>query len=163
MQPSSALWGDREDLAVLVLNGVNLSQLRARNPHLYGTQSLAELIGNLRRHHRNLEAFSSESESALVERIHAARTDGTDALVINPGAWTHYSYALRDALELISAPKAEVHLSHTLGRAAFRHHSTVSPVVDVTITGLGVLGYRLAIDLLLRIAAQRSHTRPPLT
>jgi 3-dehydroquinate dehydratase II len=90
-----------------------------------------------------------------VERIHAARTDGTDAMVINPGAFTHYSYALHDALQLLTVPKAEVHLTHTLGREAFRRHSAITPVVDITLTGLGALGYRIAVRAVLRLAIER--------
>ena len=100
----------------------------------------------------DLEAFQSEAEGELISRLHAARTDGTDALVINPGALTHYSYALRDALELVDVPKVEVHLSQTHAREEFRRHSVVSPVVDVTITGAGVLGYRLAVRAAIALA-----------
>lgn len=157
--PPSSLFADTvragAHLNVLVVNGVNLSQLQSRDPRLYGTQSLQELISDLARHHRNLDAFDSEFEGALVERLHRARTDGTDAVVINPGALTHYSYGIRDALELLEIPKAEVHLTHTFGRERFRRNSTITPVTDVTITGLGALGYRLAVDMVLRLALER--------
>lgn len=142
-------------LTVLLLNGINLSQLEARNPVLYGTQSLQQLISDVMLEHRNLDAFNSEYEGAIVDRIHKARTDGTDAVVINPGALTHYSYGIRDALELLHMPKAEVHLTHTIGRDAFRRHSTITPVVDVTVTGLGALGYRLATNMVLHLALER--------
>lgn len=164
--PPSSLFADSAlrgaDLPVLVINGVNLSQLKARDPLLYGTQSLQQLLSDLLVEHRNLDGFNSEHEGSLVERIHRARTDGTAAVVINPGAFTHYSYGIRDALELLEIPKAEVHLSHTLGRQAFRRHSTITPAVDVTITGLGALGYRLAINMVLRLALERTpETRRP--
>lgn len=142
-------------LTVLVLNGVNLSQLQARDSLLYGTQSLQQLLSDLLVEHRNLDAFNSEHEGALVERIHKARTDGTAGLVINPGAWTHYSYGIRDSLDLLTVPKAEVHLTHTLGREPFRRQSTITSSVDVTITGLGALGYRLAVNAVLRLALER--------
>ncbi len=146
---------DCADLSVLVLNGVNLSQLQARDPALYGTQSLSQVLDGLRESHPSIDAFDSEHEGALVERIHRARTDGTAALVINPGAWTHDSHGIRDALAMLTVPKAEVHLSHTLGREDFRRHSTITPVVDVTITGLGAMGYRVALHMVLRLAHQR--------
>ena len=142
-------------LTVLLLNGINLSQLEARNPVLYGTQSLQQLISDVMLEHRNLDAFNSEYEGAIVDRIHKARTDGTAGVVINPGALTHYSYGIRDALELLDMPKAEVHLTHTIGRDLFRRHSTITPVVDVTITGLGALGYRLATNAVLQLALER--------
>jgi len=92
-----------------------------------------------------LDEFTSESEGDIISRLHAARTDGSEAVVINPGALGHYSYALRDALELLSLPKVEVHLSQTPARESFRRRSVISPVVDVTITGAGAFGYRLAV------------------
>lgn len=158
--PPSTLFADSAaksaHVTVLMLNGVNLSQLQARDPQLYGTQSLQQLLSDLLVGHRNLDAFNSDHEGALVERIHKARTDGTGGIVINPGAWTHYSYGIRDALGLLTVPKAEVHLTHTLGREEFRRHSTITPVVDVTITGLGALGYRLALNMVLRLARERA-------
>lgn len=139
---------------VLLVNGVNLSQLEARDPAHYGTWSLEQVVEDLRHYHGNLDAFQSEHEGALVERLHAARHDGTQAVAINPGAHTHTSYAIRDALELLDIPKAEVHLSHTFGREPFRRYSTINSVVDVTVTGLGPRGYRLAVGMLLRLARQ---------
>lgn len=159
LRPSGSLFAAAADagqrLQVLLVNGVNLSQLHSRNPLLYGTLSLEQLVADLRAEHRALDAFNSEHEGAIVERIHRARSDGTDAVVINPGAMTHYSYAIRDALELIKVPKVEVHLTHTLGRDHFRRYSTVTPVVDATITGLGALGYRLAIRVALSLALEQ--------
>lgn len=136
---------------ILLVNGPNLSQLSSRDPVIYGTATLADLVATARQEHPDLEAFQSESESELVRRLHAARTDGTEAVVINPGAFTHYSYALRDALELLAVPKVEVHLSQTHARERFRRHSVVSPVVDVTITGAGAFGYRLAVRAALHL------------
>lgn len=136
---------------ILLLNGPNLSQLGSRDPAVYGTATLADLVAAAREEHPDLEAFASECECELVSRLHAARTDGTDAVVINPGALTHYSYALRDALDMLPVPKVEVHLSQTHARESFRRHSVVSPVVDVTITGAGVFGYRLAVRAALHL------------
>lgn len=132
---------------VLLLHGPNLSQLGTRDPAHYGTATLADVEAEVRAELPGVEAFQSEHEGELVTRLHAARTDGTAAVIINPGALTHYSYALRDALELLEVPKVEVHLSQTHAREEFRRHSVVSAVVDVTITGAGVLGYRLAAQV----------------
>ncbi len=136
---------------ILLLNGPNLAQLGTRDPAVYGTATLADLIAAAREEHPDVEAFQSEVEGELVKRLHAARSDGTEAVVINPGALTHYSYALRDALELLAMPKVEVHLSQTHARESFRRHSVVSPVVHVTITGAGAFGYRLAIRAALEL------------
>jgi 3-dehydroquinate dehydratase II len=140
---------------ILLVNGPNLAQLGNRNPAVYGTATLADLVAAARAEHPNLEAFQSESEAELVRRLHRARTDGTEAVVINPGAFTHYSYALRDALDLLGVPKVEVHLSQTHARESFRRHSVVSPVVDVTITGAGAFGYRLAVRAALHLIGLR--------
>lgn len=136
---------------ILVVNGPNLSQLGSRDPLVYGTETLDEVMAGARREVKGargavgLEEFTSESEGDIISRLHAARADGTEAVVINPGALGHYSYALRDALELLSIPKVEVHLSQTPAREPFRRRSVISPVVHVTITGAGAFGYRLAV------------------
>jgi len=130
---------------ILVVNGPNLSQLGARDPAVYGTATLEEVVAQAREEAPDLRVFTSESEGELIARLHQARTDGTTAVVINPGALGHYSYALRDALEILTIPKVEVHLSQTPAREEFRRTSVVSAVVDVTITGAGGYGYRLAI------------------
>lgn len=131
-------------MTLLLVHGPNLSQLGTRDPAHYGTATLGDLVAIVGEEHDAVESFQSDSEGELIARLHAARTDGTRAVVINPGALTHYSYALRDALELLTIPKVEVHLSQTHAREAFRRHSVISPVVDVTITGAGAFGYRLA-------------------
>jgi 3-dehydroquinate dehydratase-2 len=136
---------------ILLVNGPNLAQLGARDPAVYGTATLADLVAAAREEHAALEAFQSDLEGELIRRLHAARSDGTAAVIINPGALTHYSYALRDALELLAVPKVEVHLSQTHAREPFRRHSVVSPVVDVTITGAGAFGYRLAVRAALHL------------
>lgn len=122
---------------------------------MYGLATLEDVEAAVRAEHDDVEAFASESEGELVARLHAARGDGTGAVVVNPGALTHYSYALRDALELLAVPKVEVHLSQTAARERFRHTSVVSAVVDVTITGAGLGGYRLATLAVLDLAARR--------
>ncbi len=136
---------------ILLVHGPNLSQLGSRDPAVYGTSTLDDLVGIAREEDPEVDSFASESEGELVARLHAARTDGTHAVVINPGALTHYSYALRDALEMLTVPKVEVHLSQTAAREPFRRHSVLSPVVDVTITGAGAFGYRLAVRAALHL------------
>jgi 3-dehydroquinate dehydratase-2 len=131
-------------MRILLVHGPNLSQLGSRDSAVYGTATLDDVTTAVREVHADVEAFTSDGEGELVRRLHAARGDGTGAVIINPGALTHYSYALRDALELLDVPVIEVHLSQTHARQEFRRHSVVSPVVDVTITGAGLLGYELA-------------------
>lgn len=132
-------------MRVLVCSGPNLSQLGSRDPAVYGTATLDEVVDGVRDElGGDVDHFVTEHEGALIERLHRARTDGTQAVIVNPGALTHYSYALRDALELLEMPVVEVHLSQTAAREEFRHRSVVSGVVDVTITGAGAFGYRLA-------------------
>ncbi|HSK90288.1 MAG TPA: type II 3-dehydroquinate dehydratase [Euzebyales bacterium] len=139
-------------MRVLLANGPNLSQLGYRDPQIYGSATLADIVAQVKRAHDDLEPFTTEHEGALIERLHAARADGTAAVVINPGALAHYSYALRDALELLALPKVEVHISQTAARESFRHHSVIAPVVDVTITGAGAYGYELGV-----LAARHLH------
>lgn len=137
---------------LLIVHGPNLSQLGSRDPARYGTATgsdvLAAVEDELGRGAADLQAelFTDEHEGALVTRLHTARSDGTVAVLINPGALTHYSWALHDALELLDVPVVEVHLSQTHAREPFRRHSVVSPVADVTITGAGLLGYRLGVQ-----------------
>lgn len=142
-------------MRILLIHGPNLSQLGHRHPEVYGTATLDDVVATMREEHADVETVQSESEAEIVSRLHAARSDGTGAVVINPGALTHYSYALRDALEMLEVPAVEVHLSQTHAREAFRRHSVVSPVVDVTITGAGVFGYRLAALAARHLAEQR--------
>ena len=133
------------DHPILLAHGPNLSQLGSRDPAVYGTATLDDVGTIARAVHPDVEVFATEYEGELVTRLHAAHRDGTVAVILNPGALTHYSYALRDAVELLEVPVVEVHLSQTHARQAFRRHSVISPVVSVTITGAGVLGYRLAL------------------
>lgn len=139
---------------ILILNGPNLSQLGVRDPAVYGTATLDEIVAAAGAEDE-VTAFTSESEGDLIARLHAARTDGTTAVVINPGALGHYSYALRDALEMLDVPKVEVHVSQTPAREEFRRTSVISPAVDVTITGAGGFGYRLAVLAAQHLLEQR--------
>jgi 3-dehydroquinate dehydratase II len=136
---------------MLVVHGPNLSQLGTRDPAVYGTATEADLVAGVAAEldalgaHAAVELYSDSTEGGIVDRLHRARSDGTAAVLVNPGALTHYSWALHDALELLECPVVEVHLSQTHAREPFRRHSVVSPVADVTITGAGALGYRLAV------------------
>jgi len=134
---------------VLLLNGPNLNLLGTREPQLYGSTTLADVEALCAEHGRALgltvTAFQSNHEGALIDRVHAARTDGTRYIVINPGAFTHTSVALRDALAGVAIPFIEVHISNVHKREPFRHHSYLSDIADGVIVGLGVEGYRLAL------------------
>ncbi|HEX6256838.1 MAG TPA: type II 3-dehydroquinate dehydratase [Euzebyales bacterium] len=142
-------------MRILIANGPNLSQLGHREPDVYGTATIADIVAGIREIHDDIEELTTEYEGALIERLHATRTDGTAAVVLNPGALTHYSYALRDAITLLDVPVVEVHLSQTAAREPFRHHSVISAVVDVTITGAGAYGYELAVLAARRLVAAR--------
>lgn len=144
---------------ILLLHGPNLSQLGTRDPAQYGTASLEEVVAAARVEAEavgaELEHLQTEHEGVLLERLHAARTDGTAAVLINAGAWTHTSYALHDALELLEIPKVELHLSNIHAREAFRSTSVVAPVVDGSIVGFGIHGYPLAVRAALSLLARR--------
>jgi 3-dehydroquinate dehydratase-2 len=146
---------------ILLLHGPNLSQLGTRDARHYGTSDTAELEALVREEVGDLAVLGSEHEGELVARLHTARRDGTTAVVLNPGALTHYSFALRDALELLQVPKVEVHLSQVHARETFRRQSVVSPVVDVTISGAGAFGYRLAARAALHLIQARGPVTPP--
>ncbi len=140
--------------AILVLNGPNLNLLGKREPGLYGSDTLDAINKRLQTQAENagssLECFQSNHEGALVDRIHQASQDGTRFIVINPAAFTHTSVALRDALLGVSIPFIEVHLSNVHAREAFRQHSYLSDKAVGVITGLGALGYELALTYALR-------------
>ncbi|MBW3621647.1 MAG: 3-dehydroquinate dehydratase [Actinobacteria bacterium] len=142
---------------LLLLHGPNLSQLGVREPATYGSDDLAAVVDRARdvatALGHELADEQHESEADLVRRVHAARTDGTAAVVLNAGALTHYSHALRDALAVLDLPKVEVHLSNTAARERFRHTSVIAAVCDGSIAGFGIDGYELAVraaDALLR-------------
>lgn len=144
---------------VLLLHGPNLSQLGTRDPAHYGTATLADVVAAARDEAAAAGAalthLQTEHEGDLLARLHAARTDGTDAVVINAGAWTHTSYALRDALELVEVPKVELHLSHVQAREPFRRVSVIAEVCDGVISGFGPDGYPLAVRAALALVARR--------
>lgn len=142
---------------VLVLHGPNLNLLGTREPDVYGRVTLAEINGNLRKLAENagisLGDFQSNSESALVERVHQARSDGVQFIIINPAAFTHTSVALRDALAAVGIPFIEVHLSNVHAREPFRKESYFSDHAVGVISGLGAAGYEFALQYALKHTA----------
>ncbi len=140
---------------VLLLNGPNLDLLGKRDPGVYGSSTLADIELSARRVGSELgvavETAQTNSEGGMVDEIH--RAGALDGLIINPGAYGHYSYAIRDAIEAISVPCIEVHISNIHAREEFRHTSVISPVVNGVICGLGVHGYELALRALAALIA----------
>jgi 3-dehydroquinate dehydratase II len=138
---------------LLVLHGPNLNLLGTREPEVYGRVTLAEIDRTLAARAveagAELASFQSNHEGALVERIHAARDEGTDFIVINPAAYTHTSVAIRDALAGVGIPFVEVHLSNVHRREPFRHHSYFSDQAEGVICGLGWKGYLYALEHVL--------------
>lgn len=136
-------------MKILVLHGINLNMFGKRDPAQYGTATLAEIDAQLVSLGAELgaevECFQTNHEGAMAERIHAAHTAAVDAVVINAGAWTHYSYGLRDALAILKCPVIEVHMSNVHAREAFRHTSVLSEIVRGQICGFGVDSYRLGL------------------
>jgi len=136
-------------MSFLVIHGPNLNLLGSREPQIYGATTLAQIDADLTQiatdAGTSLMAFQSNHEGALIDRIHAARADGTSFIIINPGGLTHTSVALRDALAGVALPFIEVHLSNIHQREGFRQHSYLSAVALGVICGLGANGYRLAL------------------
>ncbi len=141
---------------VLLLHGTNLNLLGQREPHIYGTATLDDFVACARaaadRHGLELEAFQSNHEGELVDAIHAAR-HRCAAIVINPGAFTHYAWALHDALAAFDGVVVEVHISNPNAREAWRHTSVIAPVATGTIAGFGIPGNELALEAVARILA----------
>jgi 3-dehydroquinate dehydratase II len=143
-------------MQVVILNGVNLNMLGRRDPAVYGAMSLSQLETQIYEwaQERSLTArcWQTNSEGAYVDMIHEA-CGGADALVVNPGAWTHYSYAIRDALEIFEGPVVEVHLSDIEQREEWRRRSVIADVVSHRISGRGAEGYRDAFSYLAGVKA----------
>ena len=139
-------------MQILVLNGVNLDALGRRDPKVYGGLSLNELESRIYEWAHALDISArcrqSNSEGEYIDWIHDAY-DTVDALIVNPGAWSHYSYAIRDALELLEVPFVEVHLSNIEGREEWRRHSVVADIATHRVIGKGPDGYREALEYLV--------------
>ncbi|CAN5668593.1 type II 3-dehydroquinate dehydratase [soil metagenome] len=137
-------------MKVMFLFGPNLGALGRRDPETYGTQTLGQIMDDVGRRGASLGQEvgwrQSDHEGDLVGWLLGAASDGHDAVVINPGALSHYSYSLRDAIEACGLPVVEVHMSHIAAREEFRRHSVVSEVCRATITGLGAGSYHLALE-----------------
>ena len=139
---------------IFVLNGVNLGALGERRPEVYGTQTLQDIEQLLRGAFPGVdfEFRQTDYEGEFVGWIREAAD--SVGLIVNPGAWTHYSYAIHDALEAVSVPKVEVHLSNVHSRdEVWRHTSVISPVVDAVVAGMGVSGYRAAAEYILSLGS----------
>ncbi len=146
---------EREDMKLLVINGPNINFLGIREKEVYGKENFEYLL-NLLKEKAEKEAvfintYQSNCEGDIINRIQEAYFDGTEGIIINPGAYTHYSYAIRDALASIEVPKIEVHISNVHKREEFRHVSVTAPVCTGQIVGLGLQGYILAIDAIIKI------------
>jgi 3-dehydroquinate dehydratase II len=151
-------------MQILVLHGPNLNLLGTREPQVYGSTTLDQINAELEKIAADagakLDAFQSNHEGALIDRVQAARLDGTHFIVINPGAFTHTSVALRDALAGVAIPFIEVHLSNVHRREPFRHHSYFSDLAEGVIVGLGADGYRLALGHALKRGPQGQPKQP---
>lgn len=146
--------------SILVLHGPNLNLLGEREPQLYGRETLAEinerLVAQAAAAGQELEALQTNAEHLMIERIHRARRDGTGFIVINPGAWTHTSIALRDALAAAELPFIEIHLSNVHAREPFRRHSYLADLAVGVICGLGAQGYEMAVQAALKRLTENS-------
>jgi 3-dehydroquinate dehydratase II len=146
---------------LLLLNGPNLGQLGRREPGLYGTTTLADIESTLRSQAtaagHELDAFQSDAEADLIQRIHRARDEGVAVMLINPAAFTHTSIALRDALLSVGIPFIELHLSNVAAREPFRHKSYFSDIALGTVTGFGATSYELALAAAIRYLASGGH------
>ena len=144
----------------LVVNGPNVSLLGYREPHIYGSTTMADVQAHLERLAAELgdvevEFFHSNHEGAIIDRLHAARGTGLAGCVLNPGGLTHYSVSLHDAIKAVDYPFVEVHVTNVQAREEWRHRSLISPAVVGTIAGLGWRGYELALRYLVDRAREK--------
>lgn len=141
-------------MRILIINGPNLNLLGKREPEIYGSMSLWDLENRLKEKFSNskLEFYQSNSEGAIVDFLQKAMDGSTAGVVLNAGAYSHYSYAIRDAIALLPVPVIEVHISNTYAREEFRRTSVLSAVCKGVIAGLGIEGYELALEYLTRNA-----------
>jgi 3-dehydroquinate dehydratase II len=146
-------------MKVLVLHGINLNMFGKRDPQQYGTATLEQINDQLYALGTDLgvavETFQTNFEGAMCERIHQAHAEQVDAVVINAGAWTHYSYGIRDALAILACPIVEVHMSNVHAREPFRHHSVIADIAQGQIAGFGVDSYRLGLRTAVEHARKR--------
>ncbi len=155
---------NRTGQKILVLNGVNLGRLGRRRPEIYGTLTLEDILTRLESEFPEtaIDLRQTDYEGEMVAWIHSAAPGGDvvddgeacAGIIINPGAWTHYSYALHDALEMVEAPKVEVHLSNVHAREGWRRESVISSAVDAVVAGMGLHGYRAAVSYILARASE---------
>jgi len=138
-------------MRILIINGPNLDILGKRETKIYGTMTMSDIEKRLKEKFSkvNLEFYQSNCEGAIIDALHKALDGSTDGVVLNPGAFTHYSYAIRDAVAALKAPVIEVHLSNVNAREEFRRESVIAPVCKGVIAGFGVRGYELAIELII--------------
>ena len=145
--------GQGRKMKILIINGPNLNFLGIREKNIYGTQDYDYLLQMIAKKGEEIgctiEVFQSNHEGAIIDRIQDAYFDGTEGIVINPGAYTHYSYAIHDALASVTMPKVEIHISDITNREEFRKVSVTAPACDKQIYGHGLLGYLEAVDFLL--------------
>ncbi|MBP5411058.1 MAG: type II 3-dehydroquinate dehydratase [Lachnospiraceae bacterium] len=145
---------------LLIINGPNLSMLGKREPEIYGRETYEDLQKFCRAEAQKrgflVEIFQSNSEGEIVTRLNRAMSGNYSGIIINPAAYTHYSYAIYDALLMLSAPKVEVHLSNIYNREAFRSNSVTAPACDRQVYGRGLEGYADAMDLIIMITEQRA-------
>ena len=139
---------------ILLLNGPNLNRLGKREPDIYGKTSLTELENKMKQAALSagyeLIAEQSNHEGVLIDHIHSAADEGLTGIILNPGAFTHYSYAIRDAIASVDVPVIEVHISNVHKRESFRHQSVLAEVSKGQIVGLGLFGYELALQALIK-------------
>ncbi len=141
-------------MKILVLNGPNLNLTGLREPKVYGTDTLDEINAGLRKEFPaiDFDFFQTNAEGELIEKIHAARINGADGIILNAGALSHYSYALRDAIAAINKPVVEVHMSQVFSREEFRRKSVISEICRATVTGFGKYSYFAAAYALTKLS-----------
>lgn len=137
-------------MRIIIINGPNLNFLGKRQPEIYGTTTLWDLENRLKQKFPDvkLELYQSNSEGGIIDFLQKAMDGSIDGVVLNAGAYTHYSYAIRDAIAMLPVPVVEVHLSNTFAREEFRRTSVISSVCKGVIAGLGMVGYELAVEFL---------------
>ncbi len=147
-------------MKILMLHGINHNMFGKRDPKQYGTITLDEIDARMRTLGGELctevVSFQTNSEGAMCERIHQAYSEGVDGVVINAGAWTHYSYGIRDALAILTVPIVEIHMSNIHAREEFRHHSVFAPIVQGQICGFGLDSYLLGLRAAVSFAQPRA-------